>query len=264
MRRVLSALFCLILSGWLSGAGAQAQTRVEVLETWPAGSELTLARNQNFYLRLAYSSDEPIGIWARPYFQGEPANAGSNPSLTYRGSGEALGWFFLMEPGARVDEIRISAGSAAQPAILTTLQVNIVGGSAPPVDAAEPTWVQEMRVKAELAQKQAYDERMNTPTSAADLALFSGFMMSVLALGIAALLLPVWACLRWRGRWRMAAAIPLAIIGFTILRIVIGVAADPTSHNLWPFEILQAGALAVVVLAGLAIARRFSSRPELA
>jgi len=260
MRTVFVALFFLILSGWLSGGVAQAQTRIDVLETWPAGNELTLARNQNFYLRLAYSSDQPIGISVRPYFRGQPTNAGSNPSLTYRGSGEALGWFFLMEPGAQVDEIRISAGSAAQPNLLTTLKVNIVGGSATPADAAEPGWVTEMRAEAELARKQAYEEHANAPTSATDIALFSGFMLSVLALGIAALSLPIWAFLRWRGVWRMTATIPLAIIGFTMLRIVIGVSSDPTSHNLWPFEILQAGALALLILAVLAIARRFFSR----
>jgi hypothetical protein len=35
---------------------------------------------------------------------------------------------------------------------------------------------------------------------------------------------------------------------------------DPTSHNLWPFEILQAGLLSIVVILGLLVARRVSAR----
>ena len=34
-----------------------------------------------------------------------------------------------------------------------------------------------------------------------------------------------------------------------VARIVIGVAIDPTSHNLWPFEILMAGAMSAGVTA---------------
>lgn len=45
---------------------------------------------------------------------------------------------------------------------------------------------------------------------------------------------------------------------FVVLRIMFGVARDPTSHNLWPFEILQAGALSVVVMAVLLVARKLS------
>jgi hypothetical protein len=47
-------------------------------------------------------------------------------------------------------------------------------------------------------------------------------------------------------------------MGFVVLRLMIGIAGDPTSHNLWPFEILQAGALSVVMIAALLIARRFT------
>ena len=54
--------------GWiatmgLSGTGAaQAVATVEVLEAYPAGEEVTLGRNENFYLRLRYDTDHPIGI----------------------------------------------------------------------------------------------------------------------------------------------------------------------------------------------------------
>lgn len=96
----------------LFGVGiAHATTQVEVVGTYPAGDAVALGRNQNSYFHLHYTSDQPVHIWARPYFEGETVNAGSNPSRANpAGSGEALGWFFLFDPGMQVDEIRISAG----------------------------------------------------------------------------------------------------------------------------------------------------------
>ena len=52
----------------------------------------------------------PISLWARPFLNGkEVERAMSNASSAYLGSGAALGWFELIDPGA-VDEIRIKAG----------------------------------------------------------------------------------------------------------------------------------------------------------
>jgi len=61
----------------------------------------------------------------------------------------------------------------------------------------------------------------------------------------------------WTGGWRVAAAIPCALMAFVVLRIIIGVMLDPTSHNLWPFEILYAAAASLVYLSAVALARRF-------
>src|SRR5262245_27097982 len=92
--RVLISAVLLVASGLLTG-DARADTTVQVLETHPAGETVTLGQRESFYLRLAYASETPVRIWAQPFFRGEPARAGSNPSLTYSGTGEAIGWFFL-------------------------------------------------------------------------------------------------------------------------------------------------------------------------
>src|SRR3546814_13076679 len=47
-------------------------------------------------------------------------------------------------------------------------------------------------------------------------------------------------------------------MAFVVLRIVVGVAIDPTSHNLWPFEILMAGGLASVLVLALWLVRKLS------
>ena len=113
-----------------------------------------------------------------------------------------------------------------------------------------------MSARAKAAQDQAYHERMSKPVSAGDMALFSGFMLAMLALGLLGFAAPAWGMWRWRGGWRLAAAVPTAMMTFVVLRIMLGVARDPTSHNLWPFEILQAGTLSAVVMVVLLVARK--------
>jgi hypothetical protein len=45
-------------------------------------------------------------------------------------------------------------------------------------------------------------------------------------------------------------------MAFVAGRIVLDTARDPTSHNLWPFEIVIAGGAGLAFLAALAVARR--------
>lgn len=240
---------------------AHAATTVRVVETWPSGNDITLPRNQNFYLRLAYDTDKPVGIWVAPYFHGKRVNVGSNPSQTYSGSGETFGWFFFMQTGDQVDEVRVTAGdgSTGNTPVVAIWRGHVVGGSetANP-QAQQPAWVAEMSARAKAAQDQAYRERMSRPTSTGDVALAVGFMLGILALGLVGFAAPAWGMWRWRGGWRIAAAVPAAMMAFVVLRIMIGVAHDPTSHNLWPFEILQVGALSVVVMVVLLVARKLS------
>ena len=42
------------------------------------------------------------------------------------------------------------------------------------------------------------------------------------------------------------------------MRIVVETAHDPTSHNLWPFEVLMYGTISLAFMAALKIARRFA------
>lgn len=84
----------------------------------------------------------------------------------------------------------------------------------------------------------------------------TGFMLAVLGIAVGGAALPAWAVRRWRGGWRIAAALPLAVLAFVAGRIVVDAARDPTSHNLWPFEILMAGGAGLVFLAVVFLARK--------
>lgn len=240
-----------------------AATEVQVIESWPNTEQVVLAPNQNFFLRLAYRSEEPVGIWIRPYFQGKPVAVGSNPSQTYLGTGEAIGWFFFMKPGDEVDEIRIIAGDGRKQStpVVTTWRGHVRGGDAAVrTTQAPPAWVTEMLTKNQQAQEEAYQQQMSKPTNAGDVFFLNGFMLIMLAIGVIGFAAPVWGLWHWQGVWRLGAAIPAAIMAFIVLRILWDGFLDPTSHNLWPFEILMAGALSVISMAVLYGIRKFFQR----
>jgi hypothetical protein len=204
--QVLTGL--LALTAWFGPTcAAHADTTVRVVETWPPGDDVVLGRNQNFYLRLAYDADKPVGIWVTPYFHGQRVNVGSSPSQTYSGSGETFGWFFFMRLGDEVDEIRITAGdgSTNNTPVVTTWRGHVAGGSEAAGETAQPAWIAAMSARAKAAQDAAYRAQMNRPVSVGDAALFSGFMLVMLALGLLGFAAPAWGLWRWRGGWRLAA-----------------------------------------------------------
>jgi len=251
-------LFFLALIGlFFAAAGsAQADLLVKVVATDPP-AESTLGRDESFYVRIQYTSDEPISIWARPYFKGKQVNGKSNASFPHSGSGYALGWFAFNGPG-EVDEVRILIGSKSRGEfVAASYPVKIIGTGATPDPRAREPWVDEMLREEQIAQKQAYEKRMNEPVSFGSQILMSGFMLLMLGVLIAGFAAPAWALWKWHGGWRVAAAVPAVLMAFVVLRIVWGVSRDPTSHNLWPFEILIYGVVSLAIMGALVVARRF-------
>lgn len=256
----MPTLATILLQGLITAAPALAASNVEVLATSPAGETVTLGSGQTFYMRLAYATDTPVRIWARPYLDGREVNAGSNPSRLHEGSGEALAWFFFLgEPGQQVDEIRISAGDGSRTGTteLLRLPVRITAGARPAPDTADPEWLTRLRAEEERLQREDYERRMSEPLGVGDGLFAVGFMLAVLAIGVGGVALPIRAMRRWEGTWRLAAALPLLWVGFVVLRIAAGTALDPTSHNLWPFEILIASVVSLALIGAMAAGRRF-------
>lgn len=159
------------------------------------------------------------------------------------GSGEALGWFFLFKPGTQVDEVRITAGdsSSVRTSVIAVYPVQVTGGDQPTAAQGKPEWV----------------TRLNAPVSSGESILFSGFMLGMLAFGVLGFAVPVWGLWRWRGGGRIAAAVPVALMAFVVLRLLIDVSVALSSHNLWPFEILQTGVLSVAIIIAAVVARVF-------
>lgn len=70
-----------------------------------------------------------------------------------------------------------------------------------------------------------------------------GFFLMLLALGISAITFSSWS-----GAWRVLGMLaPFSVIGI-VLKIVIGIAIDPSSNNLWPFDIVVVSGLASIYL----------------
>ena len=246
-------------AGLLVPAGASAEPSARVVGTDPPGDYITLARGESLYVRIEYASERPVSIWARPYFGGREVPARSNASIPHDGTGEALGWFELIEPGP-VDEVRILIGDGTRVGtkVAATHRVQLAATDRPARERVRAAWVDALSGQEAAVRRADYDKRMSEPVRTGDRVLFSGFMLAVLVLLVGSLAWPAWALWRWRGGWRTAAAVPIAVMSLVVLRIFFDTARDPTSHNLWPFEILMWGGACVAFMAALKLARRSS------
>jgi hypothetical protein len=86
------------------------------------------------------------------------------------------------------------------------------------------------------------------------------FMLFIAVLALGFIVAEGWALVRWPGIWRWVAGIPLILVSIVGLRIIVDTSTDPTSHNLWPFELLGVIVLASVGLGGLQLVRVFVAR----
>ena len=86
------------------------------------------------------------------------------------------------------------------------------------------------------------------------------FTWSILGLAAVLVVVGVRALLRWDGPWRWLVLLMLLPLVVTGSRIVVDVRADPTAHNLWPFEVLAAAVVSLILLAVFAIGRTVLSR----
>jgi len=260
MRTIILGLVAWLLCAM---APAQAQTTVRLLGTFPEGSDIAVPTGETVYVRVAYDAPTPIRIWVRPYYQGKEVSAGSGPSLLYRGQGELLGFFFLNEPG-HVDELRVTAGDGSRGGTpeIARWPIRVSSYSnAPPLPPA-PAWLVRLRDAHNQAMHEQMQSGAGAPPSAGAVGLFGVFMLVFAALGIVGLAWPAWAVWRWRGKWRAWAMAPLAVLGFVVLRIIVGTALDPTSHNLWPFEIVMVGGGSVLAMAVFTAMRWWERRRD--
>ncbi len=250
--RTLALIVALAVAPPLSAA-----TQVDIGDVRPADGSV-LAPDTSVYVLMNYETDTSVRLWVRPYAGGTAvAQALSNTSAEYSGSGQALGWFALREPGI-VDEIRIIAGGGDpyREWQVTSLPIWIEWKTGGATATARPAWVAELQQQQAELNAAAARQRASEPAGASDMLLFSGFAVLVVGVLVGGIVLPIRSALRWRGGWRIAAFAPLGLMAFVVLRIVVDTALDPTSHNLWPFELLMYGAVALVIVGVLTIARR--------
>ena len=79
---------------------------------------------------------------------------------------------------------------------------------------------------------------------------FDSLMLALLAgLPLSYVVVQYFALTRWTGGLRIAAAVPLPLWLVWGAILVVDLFRDPTSHNLFPFEILLGAIIALVYLA---------------
>lgn len=65
-----------------------------------------------------------------------------------------------------------------------------------------------------------------------------------------------------RDEWQVAAWLPVIPLAVWGPYITIATTRDPTSHNLWPFELVAWSLLTLVLFGAVLIARRLLARPD--
>ncbi len=66
---------------------------------------------------------------------------------------------------------------------------------------------------------------------------------------------------RWKDPWRDRGWYPTIILLLWDMYLIVSIAGDPTSHNLWPIEVIGVTVLSLIVLAFISIARDIATRP---
>ena len=65
-----------------------------------------------------------------------------------------------------------------------------------------------------------------------------------------------------REEWQLLAWIPVVPLALWAPFIAWGITRDPTSHNLWPFELVAWAALSLALFVAFRVLRRLADRPR--
>lgn len=242
---------------------------VQLLETHPP-QPATLANGHTLNLRIHVESQTAQDVHiVEVRSRGTKVSwyATSGIESVPAGGGETVLFTFLQpkECDVRVDEIVVKttdAGAGATPpdpaGETHVLPVDATWTVATGADTAEsPAWVTEHRAQAN-ARRAAARAAEPPPNLFSHLLFFAGSLLFV-ALVIAAYWLPIRWIRHWEGGWRLAAAACLVPITLSIVNITLGLISDPTSHNLFPFEIAIAGAIAFGMMIVVRIAHAIAA-----
>jgi hypothetical protein len=242
---ILALLAGLVISDAAAGPVSLAVERSSV----EAGA--SLPRWGAVYLDIAYSADQPVRIQASALKGGKLAAKGQamNGAVVYSaGSGHALAWVSFSGP-AEMEQVRITAyDENFKPLAAIDMPFPARWSAEPASAGAEPPdWVsplrdQENRIGAEYARAHP-----PAPDPVGD------FMIYLMFLSVPAYFLAqAYGALRFRGWWRGAALVPLAlmvpVVAFTAFAVSAG-------SNLAPIYLIFSAPLAMLYFIGLFAAR---------
>jgi hypothetical protein len=253
-RRCVLALL-LVLSG---ATAAAAEVRVQVLETDPP-SPATLGHWEPFHLRIGYDSDRTIRVRGDAFFQGKRVTSISSGSPRYEpGTGEAYVWLAYTD-AARVDKVVIFAKDdvTRNPLAQAEIAVDLTwtGIKQPEGTRARAGWVERLQAETERRSKAESAAYMNRP-----LPWWEGVLSFAMAWSVPGyLVLQVVLLRRYRGRWRLAAAVPALPMAVVLVYTVYAFRAG---SNLFPLGLIFTSPFALLYLIGVIVVRRVLLRKQ--
>ena len=243
----------MLLACALACASAQAGVRLQVMETFPAAPP-SLGHWEPYYLRIGYVSDQPIRVRVEPFF-GQTAVPGMNSGspVSAAGSGEALFWI-AYTGRVRVDRLLIYAQDEKWQGKLAPLELPVdLSWTGDKAQAARtpPEWVQRMKAERAARQKTEFDAATSEPVGWGWSLLFFVAGWSIPAYFI----LQAWLLWRWRGGWRIAAAIPAVPMAGFLLHAIFAFFAGSNLFPLFLIFLCLPALLYLLVLLGVRKAR---------
>ena len=236
---------------------ACAEVSVRVIEGDP-GSPATLGHWEEYSLRIAYETDRPIRVRGEAYSAGQRVTSMTSGSPRYDpGTGEALFWFAFTKP-ARVDHITVWAEDeqAHVPVAQADVKVSLTWtGQQPAARRQKAAWVARLQAERDRRHREEAQAYANRPIPWWEPVLFMAAGWSIPLYFIVQVVV-LW---RWRGGWRIAAAVPavpmLLILGHAIFAFFAG-------SNIFPLILIFTCLPALIYLLVLVAVRRFRRQPE--
>lgn len=249
--RTVPLVFLAFLSAWPARAQAP-QVTLQIVEMDPP-SPATLHNGNHVYVRIRYASTVPFHIHVEPRFGDSTARGARIPGepLLQPGQGEMVAWFAFPD-AATVDSVHASGSIGNRRGALASQEAAVsYTWDGQTSAAAEPraAWVNPLLEEADRRQQAAFAQMENTAQGAGSGGI--GFVIvgvfGIVALGalVACFGWPIWGVVRWRGNWRLAAGVPLLAMIAWAVKDAIDLTNDPTSHNLLPFEFIEAAVMTV-------------------
>lgn len=257
-----------VIVALLSAASVAQATTVQLVETHPP-LPATLPNGHDLNLQLRVDASIAQDVFIHEVRSGGKrvawfATSGIDPVPA--GGGVAVLFTFLQpkEGDVHVDEIVVKTADAGMASTRDPAgETHVI-----PVDATwtaatsqtqlpDPSWVTDHRAQAN-ARRAAARAAVPPPGPFENLLWFVGSIL-FLALAVGAIWLPIRWIRRWQGGWRIAAVACLVPVPLSVANITFGLMTDPTSHNLFPFEIAMAGAVAYGLMIVVCIAHVVTS-----
>ena len=225
----------------------------------------SLDRSDAVYIAVGYemeTAEAPFMLHVRPYFRGRAVPVRTSPSPSHAGRGRALVWFGSLEEGQRIDRIDLVVSGAANGdagASDLSFPVSFRGTGRAGAESELPPWVVRMN--------EAHQRLLAEPQGGNEMQPGKALLVQVLLLVLMAVSLVGWvgtgvAAWKWRGGWRLVAAVPAGMITVVVLNGVIDIGRDPTSHNLWPLELALYGVPSAILLVVMVLLRRSLGSPN--